>query len=341
VGIEGYTDPPAQSNQAFGAGPVEWPAQKVYQSPKPSPAPSSDFEAPNDLQAGQVPLKSPLASKAPQSLPSSSGQLAKSSLEPWPLDSSEPHLPLKGAVEAGKENKKRLTASKLPRSEPPRPEPSGDREEDLKIPPHGTEVVIESRNWYLGQNEKLFKVLTITAAVLLISLGLNAYFSIFRPQPKYFAVTRDLRVLEMPPLSEPVVGNQALINWAADAVTGSLSLNFLSWRRTLSESRENFDREGFDSFLEALKSGGHLEKIEQERLSLSCVIAGAPVVTQSGLKNAVMTWKLEMPLALSYESSSGVVASQKLLAEVEVKRTDTVNNPRGVVIRQMILSKSS
>jgi intracellular multiplication protein IcmL len=70
------------------------------------------------------------------------------------------------------------------------------------------------------------------------------------------------------------------------------------------------------------------------------VVSGAPVVVASGLRGSVMTWRLEMPLALSYESSAGVVATQRLLAEVEVQRTQTVKNPRGVVIRQMVLTRS-
>jgi intracellular multiplication protein IcmL len=171
-------------------------------------------------------------------------------------------------------------------------------------------------------------------------LAANAAQALLRPEPRYFAVTRDLRVLEMPPLTEPVIGNQALLNWTADVMVKSLSLNFLTWRRTLSEIRDDFDGQGYESFLAALESGGHLKKIEAERLSLSCVVSGAPVVVSSGVKGGVMTWRLETPLSLSYESSAGVVATQRLLAEVEVQRTPTTKNPRGVAIRQMVLTRS-
>jgi intracellular multiplication protein IcmL len=206
--------------------------------------------------------------------------------------------------------------------------------------PHGAELVIESRDWYLGQNSRLFKVLMFVFPIILLSLALNVWQVVFKPEPRYFAVTQDLRIMEMPPLSEPVIENRSLGNWAGDVVVRALSLNFLTWRQTLSDLRGEFDPTGFESFLDSLKNGGHLDKIEKERLSLSSLISGAPVITGSGLRGGVMTWKLEMPLVLSYESSAGVVASQKLLAEVVVQRTKPSLNPKGVVIRQIVLTKT-
>jgi intracellular multiplication protein IcmL len=212
--------------------------------------------------------------------------------------------------------------------------------EPFLIEGHGAELVIESRNWYLGQNQKLFKVLFLLTVLLLFSFFLNGWQIVFRPEPRYFAVTHDLRILEMPPLSEPVVESRSLSNWAGDVLVRALSLNFLTWRQTLSDLRSDFEPAGFESFIESLKSGGHLEKIEKERLSLSALISGAPVVTKSFVRDGVMNWHMEMPLVLSYESSTGVVASQKLLAEMVIQRTQTSLNPRGVVIRQIVLSKA-
>jgi intracellular multiplication protein IcmL len=212
--------------------------------------------------------------------------------------------------------------------------------EDGDEGPHGAELVIESRDWYLGQNLRLFRVLFFLCPILLISLGIDAWQTVFRPEPKYFAVTGDLRVMEMPPLSEPAIENRSLGNWAGDVVVRAMSINFLTWRQSLSDLRTEFTDEGYESFLESLKSGGHLEKIIKERLSLSCLVSGAPVITASGNREGVMTWKLEMPLVVSYESSDGVVATQKLLAEVVVQRTLPNLNPKGVVIKQIILSKA-
>jgi intracellular multiplication protein IcmL len=212
--------------------------------------------------------------------------------------------------------------------------------DQVEVESHGVELVMESRNWYVGQNERLFKVILLVCTICLLCLAFIFYLYFTWPKPTYFAVTEDLRIMEMPPLSEPLIESHTLTNWVGDVVVRALSLNFLNWRRTLTDLRAEFDPAGFESFLESLKSGGHLEKIEKERLSLSIQISGAPVVTSNEVKAGVMAWKLEMPLVLSYESSTGVVASQKLLAEVVVQRTKTSLNPRGVVIRQIVLTKA-
>jgi intracellular multiplication protein IcmL len=201
----------------------------------------------------------------------------------------------------------------------------------------GLELVTGSRTWYLGQNARLTKLSLALAIAALAGLALAACMLIFPPEPKYFAVTADLRVLEMPPLSEPVVSDQAILNWSAEVLAKSLSLNFLTFRRTLAEVRGDFDSRGYDSYVKALDEAGHLKKIEAERLSLSCVVDGAPVVVDKGLERGVMTWRLETPLTLSFESSSGVVATQRLVAETLVRRAPTTSTPRGVVIRQVIL----
>jgi intracellular multiplication protein IcmL len=53
------------------------------------------------------------------------------------------------------------------------------------------------------------------------------------------------------------------------------------------------------------------------------------------------TWKIEFPLVVSYESSQGVESTQNLMATVLVCRASTVTSPRGVVIQQVVLKRSS
>ncbi|MDR1052157.1 MAG: DotI/IcmL/TraM family protein, partial [Deltaproteobacteria bacterium] len=206
--------------------------------------------------------------------------------------------------------------------------------------PRGADLVHNTIPELRMQGTVFLRGLLTAVLALLLSLGLNVYFVSTGEEPRYFGFTRDLRLIEMPPLSEPVADSHSISNWLADVVTKSLSLNFLRWRQTLTEVRPEFDPAGFESFVKALEAGGQIKKIEEERLSLSCVVGGAPVVTGSRTRNGVMTWSVEMPLVLSYESSTGVVASQKLLAEIAVQRTRTTVNPRGVVIRQLVLNKA-
>jgi intracellular multiplication protein IcmL len=329
---------------------------------------SGQYADRHDLLSGQYPARldplsgkasacdDPLSGKYPASLDSLSGQYparldplsGKASACDDPLGGQYPASldPLSGKATACDDS----LSGKYPASPDSLPDQSAETGSGVpaEIPGgsgrpirggeyQGLELVTGSRTWYLGQNERLTKTLLALAIATLASLALLACALVFRPEPRYFAVTADLRVLEMPPLDEPVVSDQAILNWSAEALTKSLSLNFLSWRRTLLEIRGDFDSRGYNSYVKALEEAGHIKKIEAERLSISCVVSGAPVVVESALKRGVMTWRLQTPLTLSFESSAGVVGTQRLLAEVVVRRAPTTQTPRGVVIHQVIL----
>ena len=203
----------------------------------------------------------------------------------------------------------------------------------------GTELVVESREWYIDQSRRLFLYGLCITIALICSIGTNIAQVLTRPQPVYFAVTPDLRVMELPPLSIPVVSDNTIVNWTVDAVTRALSLDFLHYREKLMDSRINFHPEAFNSFVSSLQSSGNLQKIQDERLNLSCVMRQAALVTNSGVVQGRMTWRIEMPILLSYQSSRGIVSSQPLLAQVLVQRASTLSNPRGIVIRQIVLAR--
>jgi intracellular multiplication protein IcmL len=207
--------------------------------------------------------------------------------------------------------------------------------------PHGAALIVDSRNWNRQLADKLLKTTFFLSLLLLLAVLVNIYQFLQRPKPLYFAVTADLKVLEMVPLSEPSLSDQALLNWTSQAVTSALSLDFLHWRQKLSEIRPNFDSKGFESYVRSLETEGHLKKIQTERLILSCVPVQAPIITNSAVVAGVMSWKVQMPILLSYQSSAGVSATQKLLAEIFLERIETHINPRGVIIKQLVFTKNA
>jgi intracellular multiplication protein IcmL len=205
--------------------------------------------------------------------------------------------------------------------------------------PGGAEYVLGSRDYLVEQNKKLFCVIKLCLPMLVLSIALAFFLAVKGSEVRYFAVTPDLRVMEMGSLSEPFITSEGLINWAGEVVCGSLSLDFLHWKKKLMDLRGDFDPEGFESFVGSLESGGHIKKIEEERLSLSAVMTDAPVIVSQGVERGRMTWKIEMPLMISYQSSIGISATQKLLGEIVVERVKPSQNPKGVAIRQVVLSR--
>ncbi|MDR1166080.1 MAG: DotI/IcmL family type IV secretion protein [Deltaproteobacteria bacterium] len=199
-----------------------------------------------------------------------------------------------------------------------------------------------SLEWLERQNAQLFGIIKILC-LLLVFTALFAAVMAFRVfggnEPRYFAVSQDLRLRELETLAEPRLTSQALLNWASETVCSVMSLDFLSWRETLQNREGDFTREGFASFIKALESGGHIQKIETERLALSAALEAAPVIVGEETARGRLAWTIELPILLSYQSSRGVVASHKVLAEVEVERVKLTRNPKGVVIKRLVIAK--
>ncbi|MDR2349788.1 MAG: DotI/IcmL/TraM family protein, partial [Deltaproteobacteria bacterium] len=206
--------------------------------------------------------------------------------------------------------------------------------------PGGRSRALGSFEFLRGENRKLFAILMWILPAFSLTLLLLVYFSVFgEPATKYFAVTPELRIRELETANEPGTGVEGLVNWTAETVCGALSLDFLHWRKKLEAIRPDFDPKGFASFLESLQSGGHIKRIEEERLSLSAAMAGAPVIVRQGPARGRMTWDLEIPLAVSYQSSGGVGSTQRFLAKVTVEKVSPKTNPRGMVMKRIVLDR--
>ena len=208
-------------------------------------------------------------------------------------------------------------------------------------PAPDAEAVLSGLNWYRTQFHRVVKLTLGLSLALCIGLAVIALLILNRPKPQFFAATPDLRLAPMIPLDQPLLTQEGLLTWASNAITGAMSLNFLEWREKLETLRPHFDDAAYKSFLTSLQSSGVLDMIRDKRLSASAVATRAPVIIASGLIGGKVTWRIEFPIVVSYESSQGVESTQKLLATVLVCRASTAKTPRGVVIQQVVLKRDA
>lgn len=221
----------------------------------------------------------------------------------------------------------------------PPSEMAGTTETSPDAPPYNAETLIGGLGWYRMQYQRAMKLAVGLVLVVIVTIVVIVLLIMKQPTPRYFAATPDLRLAPLIPLDRPVLTQQGLLNWVTETISNAVSLDFLEWREKLSNTRENFEEAAYKSFLASLDSSGILDMIREKRLSVSAVATRAPVITASGLIGGTMTWKVEFPLIVSYESSQGVESTQRLLATVLVARASTVITPRGVVIQQVVLKR--
>ena len=78
-----------------------------------------------------------------------------------------------------------------------------------------------------------------------------------------------------------------------------------------------------------------------KQLVVSAVATGTPVITQEGVVDGRYSWNVQIPLLLSYQSSSETNFSQPVIVTMLITRVPVLNNPRGIAIAQFYASSQS
>ena len=193
------------------------------------------------------------------------------------------------------------------------------------------ELVRLRNNFYRDNYRRVVGGLLLMVVINLL-LGVMIFYQIAnRPAPQYFATSTDGRITPLYPLSEPMVAPNELLQWANRAAVAAYTYNFVNWRDALQNVQSNFTPDGWKYFEGALKASMTLETITAKKLVASAVATGAPVILDQGVINGRYAWKVQMPLLVTYQSSTEQI-QQALVITMIISRVPTVDVPRGVAI---------
>ncbi|MHB8408955.1 MAG: DotI/IcmL family type IV secretion protein [Acidiferrobacterales bacterium] len=203
----------------------------------------------------------------------------------------------------------------------------------------GVEWVLREASWHRAQSRRLLFATLILAAALAVSLLVNGGLLLDRPTPVYFMSSPNGRLVPLTPLNHPVMTRTALLDWAGRVVAQTLSIDFANYRQELLAVRGNYTEAAYNQVIDALMKSGNLKMILANRLSVSASVTQAPILAAHGFIGKVDAWKVQFPVTVSYESSSGVGNTQNLLATVLIERVPQTRHPRGIAIAQLVLAQ--
>jgi len=184
--------------------------------------------------------------------------------------------------------------------------------------------------------EFLLRTLFVILAVLTISVVGNIVFGMRPVQVRYFATDPEGGIREIVPLERPIQTTNEVLNWAADAVVRSFTLNFANYQQQLNEDRLSYTDGGWKSFQDAIQRSKILDIIIKDQLATSAVPTGAPVVVMQGLigEGNRYGWRIEFPILMTFENVSGRHSEARSIELVVVRRPES-ENPRGLGIAQI------
>jgi intracellular multiplication protein IcmL len=202
-------------------------------------------------------------------------------------------------------------------------------------------AVVGLRNeFYRDNHRKTVWLLFLCVFIIVILGGGLVYIVTHPPQPQYFATTIDGRVTPLVPLDQPNMSTSALLQWANTAAIAAYTYDFVTYRQALQAASEYFTPDGWSAFMDALTSSNNLDAVTSKKLIVSAVATGAPVVLAQGLLEGRYSWKVQMPMLVTYQSASQF-SQQSVLVTMLITRISTLTSARGVGIAQFVVSGGS
>lgn len=170
-------------------------------------------------------------------------------------------------------------------------------------------------------------IMGLLGVVLAITLG----YMVYKPgHHKYYASTTTGVVERMYPLSEPVITQKFLLQWASLSTRTALNLSFTDYQNQMAQAKDYFTPDGWDKFKAALQSSGLLGTVIQQKLIMSAIVSGTPVVINSGVVNGRYTWRVQLPLLVTFNSTS--TARKDMLITMDIQRVPVLGAKKGIEI---------
>jgi intracellular multiplication protein IcmL len=201
-------------------------------------------------------------------------------------------------------------------------------------------AVAMRNDFYRDGQRKMMLILLISLFANLMLASLLVYMITHPPEPKYFATTINGRITPLFALNEPNQSDSAVLQWANQAAIAAFTYNFVNYRSELQASSGFFTAEGWTQFLTALQESNNLDAVKAKKLIVSAVATRAPIILQKGILNGLYSWRVQMPILVTYQSASEF-SQQNNVVTMLITRVSTLNSPRGIGIAQFVVGPAS
>lgn len=202
-----------------------------------------------------------------------------------------------------------------------------------------TAVTLRNTFYRDGQRKLMF-ILLLSLLSNIIMASLLGYILTHPPIPKYFATSINGRITPLFALDEPNQSDSAVLQWANQAAVAAFTYNFVNYRTELQASSGFFTSQGWTQFLTALEDSNNLDAVKAKKLIVSAVATSAPIILQKGILNGRYSWRIQMPILVTYQSASEF-SQQRNVVTMLVTRISTLNSPRGIGIAQFVVGPAA
>lgn len=195
----------------------------------------------------------------------------------------------------------------------------------------------QKNNFYRDRYRITMKWLNL---MVYVGVGLSlllGYLSFRQPIPKFYATTTNGDVIRLYSLSEPVVTEKYLLQWASLRAREIYNLDFSQYQDELARIQPYFTSAGWEKLNSALKSSGFISQIVDQKLQSNAVVYKPPVVISRMIIFGRYTWRIQLPLLVTY-TSANQQRKVKYLLTMDVQRVPVISAPKGIQIKSVYIT---
>ncbi len=188
------------------------------------------------------------------------------------------------------------------------------------------------------KNTFFFKTL-ISCALILAGLMAVTFWRVRHPEePKYYQVAINAagqkQYIPLQFLNGRIFSREMLLLWVQEVVADVYTFNGVTYQQKFRNLLSaDFTPDGAASFRKALEDSQLLKQVTTQQLNLTGIVSGQPVILKQGFLLGHYSWKVQMPVLLTFESANNITNKQIIVTVLAVAVPST-QSPNTVAIDQ-------
>lgn len=195
----------------------------------------------------------------------------------------------------------------------------------------------KKRNIFSFNSGILLRLVIYTLSFIVFLIGVVFFIMVKQPAPKSYSLcpSGDAKSLVILPM--PILSPGKLLQWAHKVAIETYTYNFVNYDESLGKLRSYFTEEGWDYFRNALELSGNVNEVVSKKLIVSAVSIGAPVVLERAIIGGRFSWKVQVPLLVSYQSPNEQI-QKPIIVMMIISRVPTNKYPNGIAVASFIVT---
>lgn len=179
-----------------------------------------------------------------------------------------------------------------------------------------------------------FMVLTAT-----VMCAMLIYASTHRLFVPYYATTKQGDLIPMTSLSEPLMTDSRIEQWASIVSRSLYSMDFSTYLQQVNALQPYFTSAGFKSYVQSMKTSGFYKSMMSGHMISQAIVRGRPNLAMKYVQGGKLYWVVQLPLLIGYTTAS-TVDQRSYMLTLTISRVPVLDSTTGIQVVGATLSPS-